>query len=224
MVNQTFDEEESKTLGTSINPFQLTEERMLVERILAGSEADIVFFLTRLCMPVFIGVIERSQQLRWVTPEELCSDIYLHLSENNWHRLRKFEFRCSIKTWIWTVCLHMLYRRYRREVRHFRDAVAFDLVENNLPSDEVMGDLNHLVFRTGSEDLVVDPLSVTPFVQEAIERVKNKYYRDLLEMRGLQDLSSRETADSLGRSSCAIDQGYCRAKKELKKILRNQQE
>lgn len=79
-------------------------DRQLVDLLLTNDEeaVDYVFFYR--CNGMFSRIIKDVFQSQ-VKKEELITDFYLYLSADNWRRLRQFEFRSELNTWLTVVAI-----------------------------------------------------------------------------------------------------------------------
>lgn len=79
-------------------------DRQLVDMLLAndGEAVEYVFFYR--CDKMFSHVIKTIFQSQG-KKEELVNEFYLYLSEDDWRRLRQFEFRSEFNTWLSVVAI-----------------------------------------------------------------------------------------------------------------------
>lgn len=84
--------------------FDSLSDRELVDLLLANDEEAIEYLFFMRCNGMFAHIacnVFQSQTCK----EELITDFYFFLSENNWNRLRKFEFKAGLNTWLTVIAL-----------------------------------------------------------------------------------------------------------------------
>lgn len=79
--------------------FDSLTDRELVELLLANDQEAIEYVFFYRCDGMFAHIIH-GVFLSQGKKEELVSELYLYLSQNDWERLRKFEFKASLYTWL----------------------------------------------------------------------------------------------------------------------------
>ncbi len=82
--------------------FDSLSDRELVELLLANDEEAIEYLFFMRCNAMFAHIacsVFQSQTCK----EELITDFYFFLSENDWSRLRQFEFKAGLNTWLTVV-------------------------------------------------------------------------------------------------------------------------
>lgn len=84
--------------------FDSLSDKELVELLLANDQEAIEYVFFHRCDGMFAHIVYNVFQ-SLVTKEELITDFYLYLSENDWNRLRKFEFKASLNTWLTVIAV-----------------------------------------------------------------------------------------------------------------------
>ena len=79
-------------------------DRQLVDLLLANDEKVVEYVFFHRCDGMFAHIINDVFQSQ-VKKEELITDFYLFLSADNWRRLRQFEFRSELSTWLTVVAI-----------------------------------------------------------------------------------------------------------------------
>ncbi len=79
-------------------------DRQLVDMLLANDEKVVEYMFFHRCDGMFSHIINDVFQSQ-VKKEELITDFYLFLSADNWRRLRQFEFRSELNTWLTVVAI-----------------------------------------------------------------------------------------------------------------------
>lgn len=160
---------------------------LLVERVCANDPAAIEELFFDICGSM-IGGIARDFSFE---PEDLLGDLYVHLSADNWRRLRTWRGESSIKAWMRQVALNYCMRQVqdRNHVQSLSD------------SDEADGSVDPILSELEDEiDRVVDRVVLL----QSIERVNNARYRYVL----YQILDGKDNAQIASELGTTIDQGY----------------
>jgi len=84
--------------------FDSLSDKELVELLLANDQEAIEYVFFHRCNGMFAHIVYSVFQ-SLVTKEELITDFYFYLSENEWNRLRKFEFKASLNTWLTVIAV-----------------------------------------------------------------------------------------------------------------------
>ncbi len=79
-------------------------DRQLVDLLLANDEDAIEYVFFHRCNDMFAHVINGIFHEQ-VKKEELVTDFYLYLRTDDWRRLRQFEFRSELNTWLTVVAI-----------------------------------------------------------------------------------------------------------------------
>lgn len=89
--------------------FDSLPDRELVGLLLANDQEAVEYVFFHRCNGMFAHIVHSVFQSQG-KKEELISEFYIYLSENNWKRLRQFEFKSSLNTWL-TVIAVRFYRK-----------------------------------------------------------------------------------------------------------------
>ena len=95
------------------------DDRALVRKCTEGSAAAWDAFVDRYARYVHSVVFKTLRAGRWPAKQEdaedILSQVFVSFLENDYQLLRNFEWRCSLKTWIWIVARKMVIRYFRRK-------------------------------------------------------------------------------------------------------------
>ncbi len=92
-------------------------DRELVNRILAGDKDALGEFLLKDCYPIFFKILRDRLSNLDLKADDLISDFYIYLYENDWKRLRGFRFESKLRTWINLVASRYLMKKYKKELK-----------------------------------------------------------------------------------------------------------
>ena len=174
-----------------------------VSDILLGNELTIKYFFFEECTPMFKNIKHEIFDYH-IDRYELINELYLYLRENDWQKLRQFDYHCKLTTWVWEVAMRFFAKK--------RD----ELIENE--SSE------HLMPKQIAEDYY-------PFLEEegeneeekaenTLNRLKNKRYRYVIQKLVLEDYKPQKLADEMGITVDNLYNIKRRALQRLKKITK----
>ncbi|HLQ71018.1 MAG TPA: RNA polymerase sigma factor [Bacillota bacterium] len=116
-----------------------------------------------------------------------------------------FRNEANPKTWLISIARHVAIDHARKKKRRIDDATAPLEEQITIGNSDVPDDV--LVENESMQDLYM-----------AIKALKSNY-RDVVMLRGIEDMSTKETAAVLGWTESKVKQTYHRAKKSLQKQL-----
>lgn len=177
-------------------------DRQLVDLLLTNDEKVVEYVFFHRCDGMFSHIINDVFQSQ-VKKEELITDFYLFLSADNWRRLRQFEFRSELNTWLTVVA-----------IRYF-----------NQKKDEIQTNLGNLeeslmkeVCQIPDDFDIIDELSQVE-LYEAINQLPK--HRERLALLGMLAGKKAETiAEELGITVMAVYNLTKKAKMALKKRMK----
>ncbi len=98
------------TMGRRLQKMDRMSDRQLVDLLLANNEEAVEYVFFQRCESMFAHVINSVFQSQ-VKKEELITDFYLYLSDDDWRRLRQFEFRSELNTWLTVVAIRFFRKK-----------------------------------------------------------------------------------------------------------------
>jgi RNA polymerase sigma factor (sigma-70 family) len=186
--------------------FDSLSDKELVELLLANDQEAIEYVFFHRCNGMFAHIVYSVFQ-SLVTKEELITDFYFYLSENDWNRLRKFEFKASLNTWLTVIAI-----RFFKKIRISQTKlVAIDpqlIVEtkkNETDDYDVINEMSRLE------------------LYKAIDRLSKPRERYAL----LADLTGKRAEDIAAEMGCTVAAVYNLTKKarlELKSKMQERKE
>ena len=85
-------------------------DKELIEGMLSNNERIICHFFFEACTPMFSFIIKKIFDYK-VNRNELINELYLYLQENNWHKLRQFDYRSKLTTWLSVAAIRFFQRK-----------------------------------------------------------------------------------------------------------------
>lgn len=186
--------------------FDSLSDKQLVELLLANDEEAIEYLFFIRCNGMFAHIacsVFQSQTCK----EELITDFYFFLSENNWSRLRQFEFKAGLNTWL-TVIAIRFFKKIRVSQTKMLTIDPQLIVETR--KDE-----------TDDYDIINEMSRLELY--KAIDRLSKPRERYAL----LADLTGKRAEDIAAEMGCTVAAVYNLTKKarmELKSIMKEKKE
>lgn len=170
----------------------------IVEGILRNDAVIIEHFFFRECKPLFAyivkAVFDGNNEIN-----ELINDFYLYLRHDDWYKVRQFDFRSKLITWVSVVAIRFFQKK--RALMIDSDSIETLYAQNVFWQDSYIG-----------HDRRMD-------VRKAIDRMPNERYRFvIIEL----ELKEREPEELAKEMNITIDNLYNirrRARLQLKTIM-----
>jgi len=181
-------------------------DRELVDLLLANDEGAIEYLFFIRCNGMFAHIACNVFQSTHCK-EELITDFYFFFSENDWSRLRQFEFKSGLNTWLTVIAV-----RYFKKIRISQTKlVAIDpqlIVEtkkNETDDYDILNEMSRLE------------------LYKAIDRLSKprERYALLAELTGKR---AEEIANEMGCTIAAVYNLTKKARMELKSIMQERKE
>lgn len=173
-------------------------DREIVDGILANDERIIQHFFFRECKPLFAYIIHSIFDGH-VERNELINELFLYLEHDDWYKVRQFDYRSKLITWISVVA-----------IRFFQKKRALMIDSDSI---ETLYEQNTLWQETGiSHDRRMD-------VRKAIDQMPNERYQHVIVELELKERNPEELAQEM---NITIDNLYNirrRARLQLKTIM-----
>lgn len=186
--------------------FDSLDDRELVRLLLENDQDAIEYVFFMRCNGMFAHIVHSVFQSN-SSKEELITDFYLFLRENGWERLRQFEFKSGLNTWLTVVAV----RYFKKKRISQTKLVAIDpqlIVEtqkNEADDYDIIREMSRLE------------------LYKAIDRLSKPRERYAL----LADLAGKRAEDIALEMGCTVAAVYNLTKKarlELKSIMKEREE
>lgn len=143
-------------------------------------------FFFKDCRPLFVSVIRRVFGAQFVDPDEIISELYILLMENDARRLRQFKFDSTLFQWLKTTA-----------IRHCLKLKSQGRVIDN-ESQEPLNDSGKSLSVTESSQAKMD-------LEALLRQMKNQRYALVIRLLTIEDLSPEDVALRL---SVTVDNLY----------------
>lgn len=150
----------------------------IVEALIAHDPKVTAQFFFKDCRPLFLCVIRRVFGMQIVDYDEIISEIYILLMENDAKRLRQFHFESSLYQWLKiTAIRHCLKLKNKSKVIDNRSKETLDKGKVNFSISES---------SMAKED-----------VESLLLKMKNQRYALVIRLLMIEDLSPEDVASQL---------------------------
>lgn len=178
--------------------YDLYTDQQLVDGLLHNDKRTIEYFFCKKCSSLFSYIVY-SVYGGMATINELVNEFYIYIAADNWKKVRQFDFRSKLMTWIGVVAIRFFQKK--------RDA----LIETN--SNEAQ------IEQTKNLKSYSMPIEETIDVRQAINRMPNTRYRSVVLRLDLQDEQPEKVAVDMGVSVDNLYNIHRRALIQLKLIM-----
>lgn len=180
-------------------------DRQLVDLLLANDEQAVEYVFFHRCDALFSHVIGNLFQSQ-VKKEELVTEFYLFLRDDDWRRLLQFAFRSSLDTWLAVVAVRFF--NAKRQILQTKKA------ETDAPIEKA-------VWQIPDSYDPYDEMSKLE-LYEAIERLPKPRERMAL-LGELAGKRAEEVAEELGCTVTAVYNLTKKARMTLKKRMKGKE-
>ena len=184
----------------------MTEQEIIQGLIDRDEKITSYFFFTR-CQPLFYGIISDIFDHR-ADYDELVNELYVHLMANDARRLRMFEGRSNIYSWLKSVARNF-----------FRDKKNHERMIENEPDDSLLKEAGKIIDdnpdhpdkKQEEEDMRVAAI---------LDQIENERYRFIIEKHVLEGMSFDELEKLTGISKANLYNIKKRALAKLEQIMK----
>lgn len=146
----------------------------------------------------------RSRTDESVSYEELLSELYLYLAEDNWQRLEGFRGACDLVIWLRTIAANFFKTYFRHSGRQVETVTLDD---------------NAATIADDSDPIYPPVEKMRDIIAAVISRWKSANYRDVIDCRILRGLSAAETAEAMNVDRSKSDNYFSIARTKLIKEI-----
>lgn len=178
-------------------------ERQLVAAILNNDIGAIQYFFNEKCSGLFAYVIANIFDGN-VDKRDLTQELFWYLAQKNWYKVRQFDFRSKLMTWV-TVVAVRFFQKKRKE-----------LIEKtgSMPLNDKMWQNQSVEFPT---DCRLD-------LYAALRKMPNARYRKVIEALDLQEVRPEHLAEEMKVTVDNLYNIHRRALVQLRLIIGRKEE
>ena len=184
----------------SITDFSSVSDKLLVDKIIDGDDRAIEYFLSIYCSKIFTYLKNNHLKQIDLSEIDLANDFFIFLKEKDWQKLRRFNHKAKLSTWVNVVASRYFIKKYNKELK--------ENARKNTPIEGIRSFVN--------EDANVKLIYAE--LLDAINQLLDKRYRKVL-LLGLQGYSPHEIAKHLDTSTNNVYVIKSRAIDQLKSLM-----
>lgn len=152
-------------------------DKQLVESILENDADAIAYFFYSKCSGLFAYIIENIFDGK-VDKRELSQELYLYLANNDWYKVRQFDFRSKLMTWISVVAI----RFFQKKRQMLIESSSYSTL-----NDKLLNETKVNISIDNKMDLY-----------SALNKMRNQRYRKVIESLDLNEMLPEELAQEMG--------------------------
>lgn len=199
---------------------QLTDQEIVVALLNRNSKITRQYFYIH-CYPLFKSIYDN-----YYTDCDSClefiNEIYILILTPNLQtgkcKLQNFRYESSLTTWLKSVCLFFCYERFEKKKRRIPNSES--KTENHRSSYPE----NDNATFVSSEIINFDFSQLNRNdIEQLLNSMPNKRYRDLIRLRYLEDYTNEETAHALNLKMSNYYNMHLRAKEQYYQIWRKEE-
>ena len=183
--------------------YDLYTDEQIVNGILQGDRPLTEYFFHEKCSKLLAYILYSIFDGR----QDYCaleSELFLLIAQDNWYKLRQFEYRSSLLTYI-TVIAVRFFQRKRAE-----------LIDSSL--GDALLEKHHQTMNTSfSVERRID-------IEQALERMPNERYRKVIVALDLQEMRPEHLAEEMGVTVDNLYNIHRRALLQLKLIMNRKED
>lgn len=153
-------------------------DKEIVDALIAHDAKETAKFFYKDCRPLFMSVIRRFFDMQVVDYDEIISELYILLMENDANRLRQFHFDSSLYQWLKTVAIrHCLKLKNEGKVIDVENAEPLEMKDGLASTEEL-------------SDAKID-------LERMLAKMRNQRYAYVIRCLVLEDLALADVAEEL---------------------------
>ena len=156
--------------------YDLYDDHALVEGILKNDSKLIEYFFNKKCSCLFAYIIVNIFDGN-VDRQDLSQELFLYLAKNNWYKVRQFDFRSKLMTWV-TVVAVRFFQKKRKELIEKTGSIP----------------LNDKMWQEQSRAISIDHRMD---LHTALAKMPNARYRKVIEVLDLQEVRPEILAEEM---------------------------
>ncbi|MDR0982993.1 MAG: sigma-70 family RNA polymerase sigma factor [Culturomica sp.] len=157
-------------------------DRELIDGILANDEEIIRIFFFECCAPMFRYIVAKVFRNR-EEQDELINELYIYLHENDWYKLRQFNFRSKLTTYVSVVAMRFFMRMRNRMIEFDLDSAlylqnedtTYDIQDAKMDLNTILSSLPNERYRKVIYALYIEDVEPEMLAQEFDITIANLY-------------------------------------------------
>ncbi|MBR5702683.1 MAG: sigma-70 family RNA polymerase sigma factor [Bacteroidales bacterium] len=176
-------------------------DQEIIQGLIERNERITREFFFRRCQPLFYALIAKFYP-SGADYDELVSDLYLHLMEDDARRLRKYEGRSSIYQWLKKVAGN-----------YFLDKISRERMMDNASDNRILEKAQDILTDNSAQEAEMDIAAI-------LDQIENENYRLVLQKHVIEGMSFDELEKITGIKKANLYNIKKRALDAMEKIAR----
>lgn len=178
-------------------------DRDIVNALIENDESVIDWLFHRKCSSLLNYIISSVFHGN-VDREELVNELYLYLADSDWYKVRQFDYRSRLTTWLSVVAVRFFIKK-----------------RGQLSENSASEYLNvHKQIQEGH----AAPVECLVDVRSALEKMPNERYRRVIIALDLHDRAPESVAEELNITMDNLYNLHRRAKLQLRMVIREKED
>ncbi|MGN1154948.1 MAG: RNA polymerase sigma factor [Agathobacter sp.] len=179
--------------------YELYDDKQIVDGILSNDKQLIGYFFNKKCSKLLSYIILNVFDGH-VDQRALVSELFLHLAKDNWYKVRQFDFRSKLMTWLSVVAV----RFFQKKREELIEKCSADALNNKLQCEWHTPSL--------SIEQKMD-------IRAALQKMPNERYRKVIEVLDLQEVRPELLAEEMNITVDNLYNIHRRARVQLRLIM-----
>lgn len=179
------------------------DDHQLIAAILDNNNEVIDYFFNVKCSGLFAYILDNVFSKR-IDKRELTQELYLYLANNDWHKVRQFDFRSKLMTWVSVVAI-----RFFQKKRETLIETASNITLND---------------KMWKENIAGTSIEEKMDLHFALQKMSNTRYRTVIECLDLKDVSPEALAKQMNIKVDNLYNIHRRALMQLRLIMGRKEE
>lgn len=179
--------------------YDFYNDHELVDGILNNDRRLIEYFFNRKCLKLFDYIIMNVFDNNLTDKQELANELFLYLVKDDWYKVRQFDFRSKLMTWVSVVAVRFFQKKREK------------LMEKSSPVT-----LNDKTWQDNSVGITIDR---RVDIRTALQKMPNARYRKVIEVLDLQDVRPELLAEEMNVTVDNLYNIHRRALVQLRLIM-----
>ena len=179
--------------------YDLYNDRQIVEGILSNDKQLIGYFFNKKCSKLLSYIILNVFDGH-VDQRELVSELFLHLAKDDWYKVRQFDFRSKLMTWVTVVAIRFFQKK--RE----------ELIDN--PGSDSQNRK-----QQGGGHSTEEVINRHMDIRAALQKMPNARYRMVIEALDLREVRPETLAEEMNITVDNLYNIHRRARVQLRLIM-----
>lgn len=185
------------------NIYCLFSDQEIVTAVIKNDRAVIKYLFCEKCSQL-LSYIAYSVFDNRVDKRELISELFLYIANNDWYKLKQFDFRSSLMTWMSVVSIRFFQKK--RE----------ELIEKE-SEETLLSRIRETYQPYFNKERTMD-------IENALNKMKNVRYKDVICELDLKDVKPEEYAERIGITVDNLYNLHRRAIMQLKSIMNRKED